>query len=149
MMKFFGKWLTPEEEKLALPSRRTFFIGALSTLCLAAAPEGFTKLGNLYVPAEPVVSQLLEFCDIRSIVMQSKADKPIQVTIEQGPFVLQELVIPPKGCLNFWPGFLGVKSKELRFRASNDVDKLKVLALGQREDDRQYFRTEIEPVGRP
>lgn len=54
-MKFFNKWLTlEEEEKLKIPSRRTFFIGALSTLSLAAAPEGFKRLGNLYVPDDRV-----------------------------------------------------------------------------------------------
>jgi len=56
IMKWFNKWLTTEEEeKLAIPSRRTFCIGALSTLAVAAAPAGFQKLGNIYVPIEPIV----------------------------------------------------------------------------------------------
>lgn len=54
-MKFFNKWLTAaEEEALKSPSRRVFCIGALSTLCLAAAPDGFHKVGNLFVPDETI-----------------------------------------------------------------------------------------------
>jgi len=53
--KFFNTWLSvEEEEKLKIPSRRVFCIGALSTLCLTAAPDGFKRLGNLFVPDDRI-----------------------------------------------------------------------------------------------
>lgn len=128
--RFLNKWLTPEEEeKLKIPSRRIFCIGALSTLALAAAPAGMVKLGNLWVPEpEGLWTRLMQinFLDDAARYEQNFAEVP------QYPAYIEQVIETAKIELMQQTG---IPSEVLRGRMENNsFNNSKILVIEAREE---------------